>query len=105
MKIDKPGNAPPAVGLMNEGTARAPASTNTQPSAAPQESGTSVSLGSTAAQLGKMEASMSNTPVVDANKVAQIKQAISDGRFQVNSGVVADRLIQSVRDLISNSRA
>lgn len=45
---------------------------------------------------------MSNTPVIDANKVAQIKQAISEGRFQVNSGVIADRLIQSVRDLISS---
>jgi negative regulator of flagellin synthesis FlgM len=103
VKIDKPGNAPPTVGLMNDAGARTPAATKS--STAPQESGTSVSLGSTAAQLGKMEASMSNTPVVDANKVAEIKQAISEGRFQVNSGVVADRLIQSVRDLISSSRA
>ena len=103
MKIDKPGNAPPTVGLMNDGTTRA--ATTPKPSSAPQETGTSVSLGSTAAQLGKMEASMNDTPVVDANKVAQIKQAISEGRFQVNSGVVADRLIQSVRDLITSSRA
>jgi negative regulator of flagellin synthesis FlgM len=43
---------------------------------------------------------MVNTPVVDASKVAEIKQAISEGRFQVNSGVVAVRLIETVRDLI-----
>lgn len=98
VKIEKPGNALPA-GLMNEATARA---ANAKASPAPQQPGTSVSLGSTATQLSKMEASMSNSPVVDANKVAEIKQAISEGRFQVNSGVVADRLIQSVRDLISS---
>jgi negative regulator of flagellin synthesis FlgM len=43
---------------------------------------------------------MVNTPVVDATKVAEIKQAITEGRFKVNSGVVADRLIKTVRDLI-----
>jgi negative regulator of flagellin synthesis FlgM len=63
--------------------------------------GTDVHLGSTAAQLQKMESSMASTPVVDAAKVEQIKQAISQGRFQINSGVVADNLIQSVTDLIS----
>lgn len=98
MKIEKSGNALPA-GLINETSARA---TTTKASPAPQQPGTSVSLGSTATQLSKMEASMANTPVVDENKVAEIKQAISEGRFQVNSGVVADRLIQSVRDLIGN---
>jgi negative regulator of flagellin synthesis FlgM len=106
VKIEKPGNSPPA-GLMSDVTARADKSgAAAQPStAATQQSGTNVSLGSTATQLGKMEASMTSSPVVDANKVAEIKKAISEGRFQVNSGVVADRLIQSVRDLISSSRA
>jgi len=98
MKIDKPGNALPA-GVLNESTAR---TTIPKPSPAPLQPGTSVSLGSTATQLGRMEASMAGTPVVDANKVSQIKQAISDGRFQVNSSAVANGLIQSVRDLISN---
>ncbi len=96
MKIDKPGNALPA-GLLNEGAAR---TANPKTSTAPLQAGTSVSLGSTATQLSKMEASMASSPVVDANKVAEIKQAISDGKFQVNSSIVADRLIQSVRDLI-----
>jgi negative regulator of flagellin synthesis FlgM len=47
-----------------------------------------------------MENTMANTPVVNAAKVAEIKQAISEGRFQVNTSVVADRLIATVRDLI-----
>lgn len=98
MKIDKPGNALPA-GMLNDNTLR---TTPLKAGPALQQSSTSVSLGSTATQLSNMEASMVGTPVVDANKVSQIKQAISDGRFQVNSAAVANGLIQSVRDLISS---
>ena len=67
-------------------------------------SGTSVHLGTTTAQLRSMESSIASTPVVDIHKVAEIKQAISDGRFQVNSGVVADKLISTVRELITASK-
>lgn len=100
MKIDKPSK--PLPNMIGETTLRTPAA---RTGAAPQQqSSTNVSLGSTATQLNKMEASMANTPVVDAGKVAEIKQAISEGRFQVNSSVVADGLIASVRDLINNSQ-
>lgn len=69
-----------------------------------QSTSTSVHLGATTAQLQKMESSMANTPLVDAAKVADIKQAISEGRFQVNSAAVADGLIQTVKDLISSHK-
>ena len=99
MKIDKLGNSLPSNMIGDNATRATPGKAKT----APQQSSTSVSLGSTATQLNKMEASVANTPVADAGKVSEIKQAISDGRFQVNSAVVADRLIQTVRDLISSS--
>ena len=35
----------------------------------------------------------------DSGRVGQIKQAIRDGRFEVNSEIVADKLIASVREL------
>lgn len=104
VKIDKP-TKPLPVAPAGEGHGRAPAAKpagGAQPSAA---SGTSVHLGSTSAQLLSMEASMANTPLMDAAKVAEIKQAISEGRFQVNSGVVADRLIETVKDLIVAHKA
>jgi len=47
-----------------------------------------------------MANSMANTPVTDAGKIAEIKLALSEGRFKVNSGIVADRLLETVRELI-----
>ena len=97
MKIDKSINSLPPSPL-SESTARA---STPKPSTTPASpDGVSVSLGSASSQLRSMEVEVANAPAVDAKKVAEIKQAISEGRFQVNSGVIADRLIQSVRDLI-----
>lgn len=104
MKIDKPSKPLPA-SLAGEGT-RAAARGKSGPQHATQPSGDiSVSLGSTAAQLHSMESSMTNTPVVNAAKVAEIKQAIAEGRFKVNSEAVAGRLLETVRDLIGSKAA
>lgn len=43
--------------------------------------------------------------VVNTAKVAEIKQAISEGRFKVNPDVVADRLLETVKELIQNKRS
>lgn len=103
MKIDKPGKPLP-INPIGEESARSPAKNKAGvPSSAPHQPGsTSVSLGSIATQLHSMESSMASTPVVDSAKVVEIRQAISDGRFEVNSEVVADRLIETVRNLIDN---
>lgn len=43
--------------------------------------------------------------VFDAQKVQDIKAAIAEGRFQINSEVIADGLMATVKDLIrSHSR-
>jgi negative regulator of flagellin synthesis FlgM len=42
-----------------------------------------------------------SSPTVDTKKVADIKQAISEGRFQINSSKIADSLISDVNDLIT----
>jgi negative regulator of flagellin synthesis FlgM len=39
---------------------------------------------------------------IDMARVQEIKQAISEGRFQVNAEVVADKLLETVRDLLQN---
>lgn len=102
MKIDKNSNPLPTSSVA-EGATRATGNGKSGHAAAQQgAASTSVSLGSTATQLHSMENSMANAPVVDAAKVAEIKQAIADGRFQVNTSLVADRLIATVRDLIDS---
>ena len=104
VKIDKSTKPlPPA--KSGEGQARAPAAKTTGGAQSSSTAGTSVHLGATSSQLLSMENSMANTPVVNLAKVAEIKQAISENRFQVNSGVVADRLIETVKDLISAHKA
>jgi negative regulator of flagellin synthesis FlgM len=105
MKIEK-ASKPLPLSPVGEGQARTPASKSQETAARPaSQEGTSVHLGDTSAQLQSMQNSMANTPVVDAAKVAEIKQAISDGRFQVNPGVVADKLIAGVQDLINTHKS
>ena len=42
---------------------------------------------------------------VNTARILEIKQAISEGRFKINPEAIADRLIESARDLVnSNSK-
>lgn len=43
-------------------------------------------------------------PPFDNSRVQEIKQAIAEGRFSINAGAIADRLIDSARDLIGAQR-
>jgi negative regulator of flagellin synthesis FlgM len=53
-----------------------------------------VSLSDNAVQLGKLDNSVIAAPVVDAQRVEQIKQAIENGTYEVNAEKVADKLTQ-----------
>ena len=64
-----------------------------------QESGKSsttdtVSLSDNAVQLGKLENNVVSTPVVDTQRVEQVKQAIKDGSYEVDPARIADKLMQ-----------
>ena len=99
MKIEKTSKPVAVQPVATEGQPRA----NTAKPATGTAS-SKVHLGETATQIRSMEASMASAPVMDAAKVAEIKEAISAGRFQVNTGVVADRLIETVQDLIISQK-
>ncbi|WP_136067320.1 flagellar biosynthesis anti-sigma factor FlgM [Modicisalibacter radicis] len=43
------------------------------------------------------------TQDIDTARVAEIRQAISEGRLEIDSGRIADGLIDSVRDLLGKS--
>ncbi|HUW39018.1 MAG TPA: flagellar biosynthesis anti-sigma factor FlgM [Rhodocyclaceae bacterium] len=63
--------------------------------------GSELELSPLSAHLQAMSAAMANTPVVDSGRVAEIKQAISEGRFQLDASKIADGLIASVRQMLS----
>lgn len=102
MKIENSSNAYPS-SSMSESTARANPSKAADTPATPN--GVNVSLGSTTSQLRSMEVDIAGAPMVDAKKVAEIKQAISEGRFQINSSAIADGLISNVEDMINASES
>ena len=62
--------------------------------------GERVQLSDLSSQLKAIEANLANSPVVDSARVEEVKLAISEGRFQVNSNKVADKLLETVRDMI-----
>lgn len=65
-----------------------------KPDAVQSSASDSVSLSDNAVQLGKLDNSAIETPVVDAQRVEQVKQAISSGTYEVDAKKVADKLMQ-----------
>lgn len=51
-----------------------------------------VSLTDEASRLAELERTLANIPVVDAKRVEEIKQAVSDGSYRVDPVRVADKL-------------
>lgn len=46
---------------------------------------------------------LANAPVTNPARIAEIKQAIADGRFSVNAEKIANGLLDSVRQLLNKS--
>ncbi len=47
---------------------------------------------------------LSDTSAMNISKIAEIKQAMTEGRFKINPEVVADRLLETVKELIQNNK-
>ena len=43
-------------------------------------------------------------PPINMARIQEIKQAISEGRFKINPEAIADRLIESSRELLNSSK-
>lgn len=100
MKIDSSKNLlPPSLG--RDGKTRSPGVKSGDKAPPAAAGGTSVNVGTSLHGMGN---STANIPV-NISKLAEIKQAISEGRIQLNSGAVADGLIKSVVDLIASQQA
>ena len=71
---------------------------NGQAAVASTEASAKVQLSETVSQLS----AGSTESVFDAKKVEKISNAIRDGKFQVNAGAIADKLISNAQELLSN---
>ncbi len=64
-----------------------------------------VTLSSRSSELQTLESKTVAEDAFDAQKVEAIKAAIMNGEFKIDSGKVADGLINTVKDLLSNQKA
>ena len=75
-----------------------------QAGAAPAPARDKVEINSVSAQLAQLEKVLSEIGVVDSARVETVKQAISEGRFRIDSDVVADKLLATVREYLVNQK-
>lgn len=78
-------------------------SSKTRASGAGSREGTSAPAGDSVA-LGAAAALTGGESPVDAGRVQEIRRAIAEGRFQINPEAIAERLIESARELIDSQR-
>ena len=93
---------PSTAGPVADGGRARPAAGPARPAAT--SAGDQVALSSLSSRLQEIESSVAAEPTVDTKRVAEIKQAIAEGRFQINSDKIAGGLLDSVRDMLSKDR-
>ena len=69
---------------------RAPQSESAQPKSATD----TVNLTSSAKLLEQLDKTLATLPAVDSNRVAEIKAAIENGDYQIDSDAIADAMIR-----------
>ncbi len=70
--------------------AKAPASTPTAPSS---NAGDQVVLSQEAQTLGRLQSKIDSAPDVNLDKVAEIRRAIAEGRFEINPERIAENML------------
>ncbi len=83
----------------NEISSARTAQKSAEPAAAPTGSSGSDSV-QLSTQLQSINKNLASMEAFDAERVEKIRQAISEGHFTVNPEKVADRLLETVRELI-----
>ncbi len=82
-------HSPPEQSLL-KAQAQQPANTETGKSSTVD----TVSISNNAAQLGKMGNISDAAPVIDMQRVEQVKQAINNGSYEVDPKKIADKMMQ-----------
>lgn len=105
MKVDNTGKPiQPTAGKAGQGRLPAAADSKASTSGQVDKTADSVELTSTSLRMQALEGSLGSQPVVDSARVAEIRQAIADGRFKINPDAIADKLVASVKELLSERK-
>ncbi len=97
MKIGNPTDKPAGVAPVGPARTQPGETAKAQEAAAhTTDASAKVELSNTAATL----LSTGNNSDFDADKVARIAQAISDGKFEINAEKIADRLIANAHEVL-----
>jgi negative regulator of flagellin synthesis FlgM len=96
MKITK---RPPTIGGKSVSSTQGASVRKTGKSAA-AGSADRLQVAASTAQLRELEAELAKLDISDAAKVAAIKRAVENGTFEVNSVIVADRLIDTAKEAV-----
>lgn len=95
MKIDDALNGVPAIRSRETKKGKTATATATASSG---HAADSVEITPASAQLSRLEEELSLVDSADAGKVEAVRQAIAEGRFQVDEEVVADALVQNTME-------
>lgn len=67
---------------------------NSAPAAAAGNTTDQVDLTNSAQKIDQVISSLSAEPIVDRQKIDEIKSALAEGRYEINSAAIADKLIE-----------
>ena len=81
-------------GSNSKPTAKTSDDASSQKTTAASSSADQVDLTNAAQKVDQAISSLSSTPIVDRQKVDEIKSALAEGRYEVNSSVIANKLIE-----------
>ncbi|MDZ7584164.1 MAG: flagellar biosynthesis anti-sigma factor FlgM [Thiobacillus sp.] len=65
---------------------------------------TDVTLSQRAAELKQLETRLAAIPVVDRARVDSIKEAIASGQYTIDTGNIAEGLLDSVKEMLHVAR-
>lgn len=79
-------------------------STSTKPSSQTEAGKTDSVQLTSSSQLQAMGSSINDGAPMDSARVEAIKQAIAEGRFKINPEMIADRLLNSVKETFAGQK-
>ena len=98
MKIDGTSSTPKSP-VSRAGKASTKPEAGAGAAAAPQ-----VELSPLSARIQEIESTIASAPAINSARVAEIRQAIAEGNFKIDSSRIADGLIASVRQMLAANK-